>query len=154
MAVLNMRVLPVELVFASLVAWATPQTISGVNEPGNPENPTSRSVGQKCWDTSRSFELDCFHAEPLTLDPFPLNAEMLARAIPYPTSDVTIHRAFQRARENGVLRVVVLGGSVTFGHQCSSPAGLSGTECAWPRRLEQWFEERIRDFKVKVSTND
>lgn len=88
--------------------------------------------------------------DPLTLDPYPLSDEMFDRSIPYSTPDLLFHRSFQRARDRGILRVVVIGGSVTFGHQCTTPTGLTARECAWPRRLEQWFENEIEDFSVEV----
>lgn len=111
----------------------------------------SPTVGDECWETESVFEQDCFHAEPLTLEPYPLTKEMLDRAVPYSTSDLLLHRAFQKARKSGLLRVVVLGGSVTFGHGCGSPMGLQTNDCAWPHRLKQWFQERIHDFEVEVS---
>ncbi|CAN0153111.1 unnamed protein product, partial [Ectocarpus sp. 8 AP-2014] len=75
---------------------------------------------------------------------------MFPRAIPYKTSDISLHRAFKRAMDNGVLKVVAIGGSVTFGRNCESPNGLTFNACAWPHRLEQWFQERVGDFKVEV----
>lgn len=107
------------------------------------------TAGHVCWE-STGYERDCFHAEPLTLEEYPLTLEMLERAVPYQTSDLALHRAFRRARDSGVLKVVVLGGSVTFGHGCTSPDGLTDTACAWPNRLQQWFDEGIEDFQVQV----
>lgn len=104
-----------------------------------------------CWDTESVSEQDCYHAEPLELRPYPLTKEVLDRSVSYSASDLRLHGAFQRARKRGVLRVVVLGGSVTFGHGCRSPMRLEAKDCAWPHRLEQWFQERIHDFKVEVS---
>ncbi|CAN0553505.1 unnamed protein product, partial [Laminaria digitata] len=52
------------------------------------------------------------------------------------------------------LKVLVLGGSVTFGHQCVTPEGRRDKECAWPYRLQQWFDERIDDFEVEVRESD
>ncbi len=111
------------------------------------------SVGEEgvlCWETEGAFERDCYHDEPLTLEPYPLLPEMLERSVPYDASDLSVHRAFQRARARGVLKVVVVGGSVTYGHQCASPAGLRDKDCAWPHRLEQWFAATIGDFDVEV----
>lgn len=118
--------------------WAlpTPVTLS---------NNTARQI---CWRTKGIFEQDCYHADPLT--PYPLSEAMFNRSVPYDTPDLLFHRAFQRARERGLLRVVALGGSVTAGHGCITPAGLKDTDCAWPRRLQQWFEERVHDFRVEV----
>lgn len=104
-----------------------------------------------CWKTDGHHELGCFHPDPLLLEAYPLTEEMLARsANRYPTSDLSMHRAFQRARDRGVLKVVVLGGSVTYGHQCVTPERKTGNECAWPYRLQQWFDERVGDFEVEV----
>lgn len=107
-----------------------------------------------CWVADGRHELECFHADPLLFETYPFTSEMLVRsANRYPTTDLSMHRAFQRARDRGVLKVVVLGGSVTFGHQCTTPGGQHGNECAWPYRLQQWFDERIRDFEVEVRNN-
>lgn len=104
-----------------------------------------------CWKTGGLHELPCYHADPLLFETYPFTPEMLTRAINrYPTTDLSLHRAFQRARDAGVLKVVVLGGSVTCGHQCETPGGQSGKECAWPKRLQQWFDERVEDFTVEV----
>ncbi|CAM9527033.1 unnamed protein product [Ectocarpus sp. 4 AP-2014] len=111
----------------------------------------SSSVVYQCWETHGVFQRDCFHDETLTLDPYPLTPEMFARAIRYSTSDLSSHRAFRRARGRGVLKVVVLGGSVTYGHDCSSPAGLKGNGCAWPHRVEQWFQEEYEDLDIEVT---
>lgn len=106
-----------------------------------------------CWVVGR-HELGCFHADPLLFETYPFTGEMLVRsANRYPTTDLSMHRAFQRARDRGVLKVVVLGGSVTFGHQCKTPEGRRDNECAWPYRLQQWFDERIHDFDVEVRTD-
>ncbi|CAN0457789.1 unnamed protein product, partial [Scytosiphon promiscuus] len=48
------------------------------------------------------------------------------------------------------LKVVVIGGSVTYGWQCVSPAGLEKLDCAWPNRLKEWFDERIGYLTVEV----
>lgn len=117
--------------------------VSGLRSLG--ASPTSG-----CWDLKCFFEQDCYHAEPLTVQPYPLTEEMLGRSVPYPTSDALLHRAFQNARRSGTLHVAVLGGSVTFGHGCESPMELRLNDCAWPHRLEQWFQQRIHDFDVEV----
>lgn len=112
-------------------------------------------IGKKpsCWEVGR-HELECFHADPLLFEAYPFTPEMLMRsANRYSTTDLSMHRAFQRARDRGVLKVVVLGGSVTFGHQCKTPEGRRDNECAWPYRLQQWFDERIHDFEVEVRPN-
>lgn len=116
--------------------------------PGSSRN---QNFGHQCWETANAFERDCFHAEPLGLNPYPLTAEMFARSVPYETPDYSFHRAFRRARERGVLKVVVLGGSVTFGHECSSPAGLLEKACAWPHRVEQWFKQQSTGFDIEVT---
>lgn len=105
-----------------------------------------------CWEIGGPHELQCFHADPLLLNDYPFTEEMLARSVNrYPTTDLSFHRAFQRARGRGVLKVVVLGGSVTYGHSCVTPGGQYNNECAWPNRLQQWFDERVHDFAVEVS---
>lgn len=105
-----------------------------------------------CWKTDGRHELGCFHPDPLQFEAYPLTDEMFVRsANRYPTSDLGMHRAFQRARDRGTLKVVVLGGSVTYGHQCVTPQRKKGNECAWPYRLQQWFDERVDDFDVEVS---
>ncbi|CAN0249051.1 unnamed protein product [Ectocarpus sp. 12 AP-2014] len=124
-------------------------TITDVSDKP-PDFELSRDFGFECWEVDNAFERDCFHQEPLTMDPYPLTPEMFKRSVPYATSDYSLHRAFRRARERGVLKIVVLGGSVTFGHQCSSPAGLEGKSCAWPHRMEQWFRQACTDFDVEV----
>lgn len=104
-----------------------------------------------CWEAKSPHEVDCFHDEPLTADPYPLTLEMLERASSrYTTTDFGLHRAFQRARRRGNLKVVAVGGSVTAGHDCVSPMGLANRECAWPHRLQQWCDERIEDFTCEV----
>ena len=104
-----------------------------------------------CWETQGPHERDCVHVEPLTAPVYPLTLEMLERASSrYTTTDLGLHRAFHRARKRGMLKVLVVGGSVTYGHGCQSPSGLTEMECAWPNRLQQWCEERIEDFTVEV----
>lgn len=103
------------------------------------------------WEAQGVHERDCFHAEPLTAETYPLTQDMLERASSrYTATDLTIHRAFQWARRRGVLKVLAVGGSVTYGHACVSPAGLTDMGCAWPNRLQQWCDERIEDFAVEV----
>ena len=110
-----------------------------------------RVAGPICWETQGLYERDCFHDEPLTADTYPLTSEMLERASSrYTTTGLSLNRAFQKGRKGGELKIVVLGGSVTAGHDCSSPAGLSGKDCAWPHRLQQWCDERVNDFTVEV----
>ncbi|CAM9361818.1 unnamed protein product, partial [Laminaria digitata] len=115
-------------------------------------NSSSNNVETICWETRGLYERDCFHAEPLTLQPYPLTVKMLERASSrYTTTGLSLNRAFQRARKRGVLEVLVVGGSVTYGHGCVSPEGLTDMECAWPSRLQRWFHERIvEDFTVEV----
>lgn len=107
----------------------------------------------ECWATEGPYESDCYHAEPLRSrkhPEYPLSEEMFDRSIPYVTTDVQLHRAFERARSRGLLKIVALGGSVTYGHGCVSPSGLNHKGCAWPHRLQQWFDERVEDFQVEV----
>ena len=115
-------------------------------------NHTSNNITEPiCWETQGIYEQDCFHPDPLTAETYPLTLEMLQRASSrYTTTDLSLHRAFQRARKRGLLKVSVVGGSVTYGHGCVSPAGLIYVDCAWPSRLQQWFEERVEDFAVEV----
>lgn len=123
----------------------------GLAVTGAPEVIWTQPEDQTCWDIAAEFEQGCYHEEPLTLDPYPLSEDMFQRAAPYTASDQSLHRAFQRARKSGLLRVLVLGGSVTFGHQCVSPEGLVDQQCAWPHRLEQWFQSMTQDFKTEAS---
>lgn len=82
---------------------------------------------------------------------YPLTDEMLQRSsAPYPSTDASVHRAFQRGRKRGVLKIIALGGSVTYGHDCVSPCGTRGLLCAWPARLQEWFNGRIKDMPVEV----
>ncbi|CAM9485932.1 unnamed protein product [Ectocarpus sp. 12 AP-2014] len=140
----------VGVVFMTLVSFrlvvASNARANGMARASN----RNQNLGHQCWETASSFERDCFHAEPLGLTPYPLTAEMFARSVPYETPDHSFHRAFRRAREREVLKVVVLGGSVTFGHECSSPAGLIEKACAWPHRVEQWFQQQVTGFDVEV----
>ena len=119
--------------------------------PSTLNYPISSQTAPICWEAQGIHERDCFHPEPLTAETYPLTLEMLQRASSrYTTTDLSLHRAFQRARKRGLLKVIVVGGSVTFGHVCVSPAGLTGVDCAWPNRLQQWFGERVEDFAVEV----
>ncbi|CAM9527097.1 unnamed protein product, partial [Laminaria digitata] len=119
--------------------------------PSTPKTNSNTTDGIICWETQGLHESDCFHAENLTTETYPLTQEMLERASSrYTTTDLSLNRAFQRSRKRGVLKVVVVGGSVTYGHECVSPAGLKGVECAWPHRLQQWFDERVEDVPVEV----
>ncbi|CAM9420751.1 unnamed protein product [Ectocarpus sp. 13 AM-2016] len=115
-----------------------------------PDIDVASSTDVLCWETHGEYEFDCFHDEPLVWKQYPLTPEMLQRTVPYNTSDVSLHRAFKRAKANGVLKVVAIGGSVTFGRSCESPKGLTNNACAWPHRLDQWFRAEVGDFKVEV----
>ncbi|CAM9468653.1 unnamed protein product [Ectocarpus fasciculatus] len=115
-----------------------------------PDVDITPSTSALCWETHGEYELDCFHDEPLLWKQYPLTPEMLARTVPYNTSDTPLHRAFKSAKVTGVLKVVAIGGSVTFGHSCESPKGFKKNACAWPHRLDQWFRAEVGDFKVEV----
>ena len=148
----------------TLLAWATVAFVSVALErvsaapsrPGmeaitSPPVDPGRVAGPICWETQGLYERDCFHDEPLTADTYPLTYEMLERASSrYTTTGLSLNRAFQKGRKRGELKIMVLGGSVTAGHDCRSPAGLSGKDCAWPHRLQQWCDERIDDVTVEV----
>ena len=149
-------VLPWAAVVFIIVALITPVSgdpsipfVEGL--PSTLNYPSSSQTAPICWEAQGIHERDCFHPEPLTAETYPLTLEMLQRASSrYTTTDLSLHRAFQRARKRGLLKVIVVGGSVTFGHVCVSPAGLTGVDCAWPNRLQQWFGERVEDFAVEV----
>ncbi|CBJ30204.1 conserved unknown protein [Ectocarpus siliculosus] len=115
-----------------------------------PDIDVASSTDVLCWETHGEYELDCFHDEPLVWKQYPLTQEMLQRTVPYNTSGIHLHRAFNTAKANGVLKVVAIGGSVTFGRSCESPKGLANNACAWPHRLDQWFRAEVGDFKVEV----
>eukprot|EP00904_Undaria_pinnatifida_P003349 jgi/Undpi1/13014/HiC_scaffold_7.g02678.m1 len=148
----------------TILAWATVAFVSVALErvsaapsrPGmeaitSPPVDPGRVAGPICWETQGLYERDCFHDEPLTADTYPLTYEMLERASSrYTTTGLSLNRAFQKGRKRGELKIMVLGGSVTAGHDCRSPAGLSGKDCAWPHRLQQWCDERIDDVTVEV----
>lgn len=105
----------------------------------------------ECWELDGSYEKDCYHGYPLDLPEYPLTEEMLERAVaPYRSTDRSLHRAFYRARERGVLKVVVLGGSVTYGHGCRTPSGARDVDCAWPERLQEWFDVMLDGFQAEV----
>lgn len=145
------------LVSVTLITPASgDSSISFVEGPPSTLNSTNMNTeGPICWEAHAIHESDCFHAEPLTAETYPLTQEMLERASRrYTTTNLSLHRAFQRARKRGVLKVMVVGGSVTYGHDCVSPAGLTCVQCAWPNRLQQWFDERVEDFKVEVRGQD
>ncbi|CAB1102602.1 unnamed protein product [Ectocarpus sp. CCAP 1310/34] len=142
---------PMDAIFLALAGVLLTASSTADAAEAAPALDLSSSLRYQCWETHGVFERDCFHDETLTLDPYPLTPEMFPRAIRYSTSDLTLHRAFRRARGRGVLKVVVLGGSVTFGHECSSPAGLEGIACAWPHRVEQWFQEENEDLDIEVT---
>lgn len=111
------------------------------------------SADYTCWTCYGPFERHCFHAEPLKISPYPLSEEMLERSIPYRTSEASMHGLFQSARYSRKLKVLVIGGSVTFGHECVSPSNLRDKLCSWPHRLQQWCDQRIQEFKCEVGTN-
>ena len=112
---------------------------------------SSHSTETSCWKVYGLYERDCFHAEPLPSETYPLTLDMLERASSrYITTDSGLHRAFQLARRRGVLKVVAIGGSVTYGHECVSPSGLTTVKCAWSNRLKEWFDERIGYVKMEV----
>lgn len=142
----------VALVFATLTPVSgESSTLFVEGLPSTPKTNSNTTDGIICWETQGLHESDCFHAENLTTETYPLTQEMLERASSrYTTTGLSLNRAFQRARKRGVLKVVVVGGSVTYGHECVSPAGLKGVECAWPHRLQQWFDERVEDVPVEV----
>lgn len=136
--------------FKMLLLCTCASDTKGAAVPRTPVVTLPHSTHQSCWDIVAEFEQGCYHAEPLTLDPYPLSTDMFERSVPYTTSDQSIHRAFQRARKSGLLKVLAIGGSITFGHQCVSPEGLNDQQCAWPHRLAQWFQDMTQDFKTEV----
>ncbi|CAM9342071.1 unnamed protein product [Choristocarpus tenellus] len=126
---------------------------------GLQERPTSRRLhnpstewnsttehGYECWPG----DFDCYHQEPLPFPMYPITPEMFKRSIPFEGSSFLLHQAFRKARISGVLNVVIMGGSMTLGHGCTSPRGLSGKECAWGGRLQQWFDKRLSGIRVKI----
>lgn len=127
---------------------------SGDQEHASLIFPRTRNLdtgSSKCWELDGQYENDCYHGDPLDLLEYPLTEEMFQRsASPYHSTDTSLHRAFYRAREHGRLKVVVIGGSVTYGHGCRTPSGARDLSCAWPFRLQEWFDVMIDDFEVEV----
>ncbi|CAM9622032.1 unnamed protein product [Choristocarpus tenellus] len=120
----------------------------GLEESVPQEDPAvgTLNLSYECW----TGDFDCYHQEPLPFPIYPITPEMLRRSVPSEGSSFLLQEAFRKARITGVFNVVILGGSMTIGHGCISPAGLSGKRCAWGGRLQDWFDERLRDIHVKV----
>lgn len=87
----------------------------------NVNNSTSSSIverrlGDSCWEVNGALELTCFHPESLGDEDYPLTLDMLDRSIPYETSDLQLHRAFQIAHNKGVLQTVIIGGKIIMAY--------------------------------------
>ena len=105
----------VALIFITAVGASSPSGDSFVHAHGPAdieEHPSTRvnpsisiNITEEpiCWETEGPHERDCFHAEPLTAETYPLTREMLERASSrYTTTGLSLQRAFQRARKRGM----------------------------------------------------
>ena len=59
-----------------LVGLSKATTTPNAVVKGIPTTAKTTSVPHVCWQCQGPFELDCFHAEALTLEPYPLTAEI------------------------------------------------------------------------------
>lgn len=121
---------------------------------GNPHINNMKADSYKCWQT-RGYEKDCFHSKELDrLSNFPLTEDMYDRSLIRNSNvnpDFELHRAFEIARKTGVLKIFVIGGSVTYGHGCvDPPIKKECNECAWPKRVQEWFDESVEEFSVEI----
>ncbi|KAI9028596.1 hypothetical protein DFJ74DRAFT_765524 [Hyaloraphidium curvatum] len=75
---------------------------------------------------------------------YPLDAAMLERS--YTPAGITcrLGRFFSKLASGEKATIVVIGGSMTAGHEC----GME--RCAWPRYLAPWFRQMNPAWKVEV----
>ncbi|CAM9356917.1 unnamed protein product [Discosporangium mesarthrocarpum] len=108
-------------------------------------------MSTECWPVNK-YEVDCFHEDPLSFPGgYPITEKMLQRSIPYEGSSYLLHQAFRKGNQRGLLKVIIVGGSMTIGRMCSSPSGREGLECSWGGRLQQWFDQMFNGVPVQVT---
>mmetsp|Transcript_52562 Transcript_52562/g.159775 ORF Transcript_52562/g.159775 Transcript_52562/m.159775 type:complete len:510 (-) Transcript_52562:121-1650(-) len=77
--------------------------------------------------------------------------ELLQRALPRRVPDPGMALLSKKLLRGDLVRVLALGGSVTVGHDCTTPWGAVGNDCAWPTHLEAWFRQRYPRSNVRVT---
>lgn len=113
----------------------------------------TRYATSECWGSgefAQCSRIGCDHSSgSLGFESYPLTTEMLTRSVPYEGDTQRLHDIIRRSIAGEPLHVVVIGGSVTFGHACKQ--GLSTSkECAWPARIETWLQKRFPHSRITV----
>jgi hypothetical protein len=108
-----------------------------------------------CWApvAAECGTIGCVHSVPLGLPQYPLSQAMLARSIPYATHDRRLHGALERAQSGQPITIVVIGGSVTQGHACTSDVtgrSVTTSECSWVSRFTEWARARFPTTGITV----
>jgi hypothetical protein len=82
---------------------------------------------------------------------YPLTAEHFSRSVPYKGDTQRLHEILRAAASgHAVLNIVVLGGSVPFGHHCTLLDGRTEKECAWPMCLKEWLKKRFPKADINL----
>jgi hypothetical protein len=112
----------------------------------------------RCWITDKPVALPqcglmgCVHNTShvgLGWAEYPLTADHLSRSVPYKGDTQRLHEILKAASTRG-LNIVVLGGSVPFGHHCALLDGRKEQDCAWPMRLKEWFQQRFPNTDIQL----